>query len=738
MTTWRGIGPVPEEALTKALGTQEGEEVAFFLRQVRLRMVDILSGRVAALSPATGDAETGTAPAPGPAGPPAPGPPGPPAGPEPPDLTPPPTTSGVVVSAGINVVFINTDAPVFTEGHGYDRTIVYGVKYSGTGPLPTFVNAVVVHEFVGQVSSFGADPGTQWHIWLKWRTMDGVLSVSPQGGTNGNQTTTAKIGNSNLGPLIVQAANLAQQSVDASKVAFTVGGSNLLNNASFELDSNSDGLADGWAYFTGSTGDPGRSYSLTRTTALLHGSFSQRLTISSIGNSNDSALYSLNKVARPSTQRSATFSAIVNSNTTKVVLLIRAYDAGLASFSDAVSTPIASAGVPQRLVVTFSSIPSNAAWLEVQCRGINANGEWLEIDAAKLEWGDVATAPTFLAANTIVAGDGAIANLAITNALIADLAVSDAKISNLSVTKLLAGSLGVDEYIQSSAFAPGGTGFRIDGRGGVEIANAGRSRVFHLGASGANPVLKVGSALEVRADGTATFAGALNAATGTFAGALNAATGSFAGSITAGTTITGATITGGTIQTASSGKRITLNDGGSNEAWFYGDRGDGTIELLASLGITAAGGDFAIGKFGSPNSSRHGVYSEANNVASIYAVGYGATGVGLTAVGVGAAIGMFGTSGSGFGAQATSSSGIALVASSGSNYAAYLLGNATRSHLHLAPRPGAPSLGNDGDVAMVYIAGGSVGNRTSNPRLIYWNSALGGWRYVENSDSYPG
>lgn len=83
--------------------------------------------------------------------------------------------------------------------------------------------------------------------------------------------------------------------------------------------------------------------------------------------------------------------------------------------------------------------------------------------------------------------------------------------------------------------------------------------------------------------GSATFSGALSAATGTFAGSLSAATGTFAGSLSAasgsftgslsGNSITGATITGGTFQTASSGQRIVIDPSGNGTIYFYPSSG---------------------------------------------------------------------------------------------------------------------------------------------------------------------
>lgn len=123
------------------------------------------------------------------------------------------------VTAGLAAVYITTDPPLFTQGHGYARTKVYGAKYSGTGLLPTFANASLQHEFIGEIGSFPSDLGVQWHIWVKWLTADDVESVVPFGGTNGVQVTTGKIGNADLGPLIVEAGNLASGAVTATKLA---------------------------------------------------------------------------------------------------------------------------------------------------------------------------------------------------------------------------------------------------------------------------------------------------------------------------------------------------------------------------------------------------------------------------------------------------------------------------------------------------------------------------------------
>jgi hypothetical protein len=62
-----------------------------------------------------------------------------------------------------------------------------------------------------------------------------------------------------------------------------------------------------------------------------------------------------------------------------------------------------------------------------------------------------------------------VANGTITNAKIANLAVDDAKVSSLSVAKLTAGSLAVGQYIQSTSYVAGSSGWRINANGTAEF-----------------------------------------------------------------------------------------------------------------------------------------------------------------------------------------------------------------------------------------------------------------------------
>lgn len=109
-----------------------------------------------------------------------------------PDMTPPPSPTGFAVSAGINTVIIEHSSPLYTQGHGHLRTHVYGVIRSPGDPLPVFANAAEITQFSGTVTSYSTNPSTVWHLWIKWESVDGVLSPSPAGGTNGLVATTGQ------------------------------------------------------------------------------------------------------------------------------------------------------------------------------------------------------------------------------------------------------------------------------------------------------------------------------------------------------------------------------------------------------------------------------------------------------------------------------------------------------------------------------------------------------------------
>ena len=162
------------------------------------------------------------------------------------------------------------------------------------------------------------------------------------------------------------------------------GTTNLLSNPSFEIDSNSDGLADDWNTFTGGDGiDPTRVVTITRVQALHHGSYAQRTEIDNVSYSDKDQ--GLSKWVGISPNTDYTLSAYVKTNAmNKVYVAIRWYDSNNKALGDKQSSIIQTPNAITRLSVSDTS-PSNATKCTVYIRGINANGEWLEVDAVQLE-----------------------------------------------------------------------------------------------------------------------------------------------------------------------------------------------------------------------------------------------------------------------------------------------------------------------------------------------------------------
>lgn len=307
----------------------------------------------------------------------------------------------------------------------------------------------------------------------------------------------------------------------------------------------------------------------------------------------------------------------------------------------------------------------------------------------------------------------------ITTAKIADAQITSAKIVNVTAGQITAGSLGVGSFIQSTAYTSGASGWRIN------------------------------------ADGSAEF----NSVT---------VRGTVASSNITGSTITGGTITGSVFQTATgSVQRVVINEAGNNEARFYGDRGDGTVEQLAAIGLTASGSDFVVGDFGSTTSTRIAVRGRATGAPAITGIasGFYAGVVGQTTSGAGVSgtstlgYGVSGVTGSGstfagvygegqfYGVEGVArdaigvgvrgvaqGGGAGITGTSTSGYGAELTGNATKSSLFLATvnNTAMPTGCAPGALAMVRFP--AIGGGGGNVRLCYVDQ-FGVWRYVADNSA---
>lgn len=109
-----------------------------------------------------------------------------------PDLTPPPTPTNFIATAGITTFLAQHDTPTYTQGGGHLRTRLYGKIRNAGDPAPVFADATEIAQFTGAIYAHSTNPATTWHLWAKWETKAGVLSASPAGGTNGVVVTTGQ------------------------------------------------------------------------------------------------------------------------------------------------------------------------------------------------------------------------------------------------------------------------------------------------------------------------------------------------------------------------------------------------------------------------------------------------------------------------------------------------------------------------------------------------------------------
>ena len=113
-----------------------------------------------------------------------------------PDYTPPPTPTGLAVTAGISTLIVEWDAPTYTQGHGNAWTRIYGAIWLDGDAEPTFSDprTKLIDQAAEQaaVRAYATQPDTRWCIWIAFVTRDGVQSPTPAGGAHGVQARTGQ------------------------------------------------------------------------------------------------------------------------------------------------------------------------------------------------------------------------------------------------------------------------------------------------------------------------------------------------------------------------------------------------------------------------------------------------------------------------------------------------------------------------------------------------------------------
>jgi hypothetical protein len=463
--------------------------------------------------------------------------------------------------------------------------------------------------------------------------------------------------------------------------------------------------------------------------------------------------------------------------------------------SDAVTTPKILAGAITTAKIAAGAVTANEIAANTITAGQIAAGTITATEiaanaivAAKIAAGAVVAGK--LAADAIVAGDGVIANLAIGTAQIQDAAIVNAKIGNLAVDAAkianativtakiadaqITNALIVDATIQGGKIAA--STITADKMSVTTLSaisadlgevTAGSIRAVNVNASshttkgsyitsatvGGDATVNVQNTSDFPAAGSGWIVDSTNdrdaiSWTGKTATTLTGCTGVLAHN-------SGATI-------IPQVKNIFF-DANTNEMRFFGDRGDGTVEELASIGIKASGADSHVGVFGSINSPRFGVVGSSSTgigVQGATSQGYGVYGIASGALGTGIGVGGFhtvsggtavygedigglgqgvrGVSTTGYGVYGfASSSGGGIYGQSTSGNALVLSANATKGHAFLNPLAARPSSATAGQIAMLYTTGGGVGTRNGTPRLCFTDDGVN-WRFVHDNTVFAG
>jgi hypothetical protein len=380
-----------------------------------------------------------------------------------------PSPTGASVSVGLNIVFIEHDAPTFTEGHGYKETRVYAAEYVST--LPVFADAELIYSFNTAVSSFPSELGRNLRVWLTWVSEDGTESA-PIGGTNGFAATTGVIGNTHLGPLIIEAGNLAAAAVTPGKFASGIEPVTIIAGTTVPAVKSTEVIAidgkllrwSGSAYtaavpaveITGQlTNDQLAAIAAAKVTGQLTNAQIADIAAAKLTGQITTTQISDDAISTPKLAAGSVSTAklVAGSITTEKIatdsisadkikanaILVGHIAAGQIIVDHMAANSIAAAAI-QANAVTADKISANA----VTADKILANA----VTAAKIQAGSVtadkieanAVTATKIAANAIAVGTAAIQNGAIVNAMIGDAAITNAKIGDAQITSAKIGT----------------------------------------------------------------------------------------------------------------------------------------------------------------------------------------------------------------------------------------------------------------------------------------------------------
>lgn len=462
-----------------------------------------------------------------------------------PILAAPPTLTALTATGTLRTVFLKWSMVVY-RNHSYVE--VWRATSNSLGlasQIGVSLSTLYVDEGV-------AASVTYWY-WVRAVGFDtsGAPIVGAFNGVSGTAGGAQMIGNVDLGPLIIQAENIAAKAVDSTKMTAT-DFSTLADNPTFENGNTGWLFQGGWA----AVNDPANAFNGSWV-AVTSGTFPQVCR----------NLIKVPTIVGDEFYFEAMIKCVGSTGVGGGVRL-SAYNAADVEVSNYVGNMVNAS------VYTKSSgsitIPVGVAGVRVEILS-DITGGTVYADNVRFQR---KLTLNHLAAGSIAVGTAAIQNAAIVNAMIANLAVDNAKIANLDGAKITADSITAAQIaanaittseLAANAVTAGKIAANTITAGQIaantitatEIAaNAITTATLNAGAVTAAKI-SVGQLSAISADvgvitaGTLTagtvFAGALSAATGTFSGALSAASGSFAGSLSAATGTFAGTLTAGAL-----------------------------------------------------------------------------------------------------------------------------------------------------------------------------------------------
>jgi hypothetical protein len=488
----------------------------------------------------------------------------------PPDLTPPPAPTGLASSATITSIFLSWGSlPVgYAGNHGFTEVWRSATNVLGSAVMIGTSNSMFYVDALGST-------GTGFYYWIRYRSAANV--TGPYNAVSGVFGQTGLIGNVDLGPLIIEAGNLAAGAVDATKFVSSIQPITIVLGALPTVLSTraiflaSDGKLYRWN---------GTAYVATVLTADLVGTIADAqiaaLSAAKItGTLTDSQIADLSAAKLTG---SITSTQIANDSITTPKIFAGAITTAKIAADAVTANEIAANAVTAAKInagaVTAAKIAANTitagqiAANTITAAQILANTiTAAEIAADTITAGQIAAGAITagkIAANAIAVGSAAIQNGAIVNAMIANATIDSAKVSSLSAALLTAGDGTIGGNLKSETWTAGsgstpGVGWIITRAGNLYASSATIYGTIYATAGVFSGQVLVGSTPSVSGT-TMTGSGAVLNADGSFS--LGNSTSNITRAAGGGLTLNGPVVATSNIQVGAVTNGLAADTGG--------------------------------------------------------------------------------------------------------------------------------------------------------------------------------